>query len=189
MEITAWTILEARTYVPMAEKVAFVEHAAGKCRNAVQIAANGSEQTKALPDMFMVNAERKARYKMGALVKMYLLMDFDGAESDPYLPSWDDYDRFGESHLINQIERLKTDKEVGSRCSDLLQDFRSLEKMLNAEVYGMLHVQNDPVTRFLAYLQSSTTPESLQKLKMEAEALQQQIQDYVKGREGQHDNA
>lgn len=182
MEINASTMKKIRTYVPVAEKVLFVESVAGKCVNAVQVGARDDVRSDALPTMYMENAERKARYMMGALLMLYLGVDFDGAGGDPYLPSWDDYDRFAGDHILNQIERLKTDVNVRGRCFDLLQDYRLLEKMLNAEVYGRLQVQNDPVSRLLAYMQTAVTPEYMNELAGELRNAQSKLISYTEGR-------
>lgn len=182
-------IFRARSYLPMAQKREFVERVAPKCVNLVSLGAaeNGEKQNVMLPDMHMENTERKARFLMGALVKLYLKIDFDGAEGDPDLLSWDDYDRFAGNHVINQIERMKSDRDVRDKCFDLLQDYRVLEKMLNTEVYGMLQVQNDPLTRFLAYMQMTTTPENIRKMQEQTEKLQAELQSYAKEREKTHE--
>lgn len=182
MDFTISQIKQARTYVPMSEKVAFVEHAAARCRVQVQVGAENDTQSKALPNMYMENTERKMRYMMGALLKLYMGVDFEGAENDPYLLSLADYDRYGSAHILNQIERMKTEADVRARCFDLLQDYRALEKMLNAEIYGMLQVQNDPITRFLAYNQTLMTPEYMNELAQDLSNAKNELAAYLVSR-------
>lgn len=186
--LTRDDILRAKSYMPMAEKVRFAEKAAAGSRNVVRVGAKDADGKEfSLPAMRAENTERKMRYMMGALVKKYLCMDFDGAENDPDLPAWDDYDRFGESHLINQIERMKADKDVRDKCFDILQDYRTLEKMVNTELYSTMQVENDPVTRFLAYMQSSMSPENMQRMQREAENVRKELERYLKERDPSHE--
>lgn len=65
--------------------------------------------------------------------------------------------------MLNQIERMKSVPALRNAAFDLLQDYKMLEKMLNTEVYNMLRVMNDPVTRFSNAMQAQTSPEAMQK--------------------------
>ena len=150
--LTKETLLAARDYVPLAEKEAWVDEAAAACVDALKI----SGEAGAMPDMYMANAGRKSRWLMGALTGLYLPLrgkDETGALSA------EDYDRYAGSHLLNQIERWKSDAETRNKCFDLLSDFRDLEKRLNGQLIALLGVQNDSVVR-----QSLALSEEMAKL-------------------------
>ena len=188
-KLNAQDVERARSYVPMAEKAAFAERVSSKCRYAVHLGVqDNGNPVGAIPDMHMENTEKKTRYMMGALVKLYLNGEFAGVEDDELLPSLDEYDQMAGAHLLNQIERLKGDKSVRDKCFDLMQDYRTLEKIVNAELYSTLQVENDPVSRLLAFLQTATTPEKMQELTRQAEAVKTEMDAYIKERESRHEN-
>lgn len=188
-KITEKDMEKARSYVPMAEKINFSHRVADKCRLAVKMGYSDAEQSGTLPDMFMENTEKKVRFLLGALVKLYLGGSFDGAEDEDLLLSQDDFDRAAQNHLLNQIERLKSEKNVRNKCFDLLQDYKLLEKMANAELYATLQVQNDPASRLIAFFQTATAPGSIRKLQDEAEKIKGEVAAYLKERETDHAEA
>lgn len=162
--ITETDFKEAVTYVPIMDKDAFVQHAAGGCIDRVEITVDGdTESTSQMPPFYKDSLERKNRYMMGALVKFYLKKDYEPVGEDPWLMAADDYDRWAGGHVLNQIERMKSVPALRNAAFDLLQDYKMLEKMLNTEVYNMLQVMNDPVTRFSNAMQAQTSPEAMQK--------------------------
>ena len=57
--VTQETLQNANDFMPLEQKTAFASLVAEKCRNAVQIAARDDTQSKALPSMYMENAELK----------------------------------------------------------------------------------------------------------------------------------
>ena len=181
VRVTPKMIAEANSYLPIALKAEVAEKVANRCRNAIWIGAESEkqEESERLPTMYAENAELKARFLLGTLAKAYLRIEFDGANDEEYLLSRDDYDRLAGSHLLNQIERMKSDKEARDKCFDILQDYKALEKMANAELYGTLQVQNDPVNRFIAYMQASSSPEALEQAKSDLERLRDEITQYA----------
>lgn len=167
---------EAATYIPIMDKAAFVQHAAGACIDRVEITVDGdTEGTSQIPPFYKDSVERKSRYMMGALVKLYLKKEFEPVGDDEWLMSADDYDRWAGGHILNQIERMKSVPSLRNASFDILQDYKILEKMLNTEVYNMIQVMNDPVTRLISTMQMQTTPEAMQKSIAELNALKQQL--------------
>lgn len=139
-------LLNARTYLPLAEKMAFVNENAPKCFDRLQISAGDD----AMPPMFMENTALKSRYLMYALTAMYLGFAVDTEPEDDAegtLLTEEGYDFYAGSHIFSQIERFKSDAELRDRCFDLLSDYRDLEQRMNAQIAGLLAVQNDPVMR------------------------------------------
>lgn len=167
---------DAGTYVPVMVKDSFVRYAAARCIDRVEITVAGDGESKTqTPPFYKDSVERKNRYMMGALVKLYLKMDYEPVENDDWLMSADDYDRWAGGHILNQIERMKSVPNLRNAAFDLLQDYKALEKMLNTEVYNMLQVMNDPVTRFLASMQAQATPEAMQQNLEELGRLKEQF--------------
>ena len=170
--MTKERVLGARDYLPLAEKNAWVGHAAERCFSALKIEAQGN----AMPDMYMPNQAKKSRYLLGALAGNYLgLKESDGAafeETDDALLTEESYDLLAGSHLLNQLERWKSDAEARNKCFDLISDFRELEKRLNAEISSLLSVQNDTVIRqsMATEADMKQIPEILEKLKELREA-------------------
>lgn len=186
--ITEDVIKAARDYVPMAEKKAFVDEVVAQCISVVSVTATIGDEDNTLPPMFKEDSFTKARYMMGAFVKMYLGVEFEPVEDTVYLMAQDDYDRWAGGHVFNQIERLKrTDPETKAKCFDLMQDFKALEKLLNAEIYAFLNIQNDFLVRLLAHIQSTTSPDGLSETLASLNDLQKQIDDYIKDTEHDED--
>lgn len=168
----------AESYVPIAKKVDFVNHCAQRCFDRLGITAeDGAKPISSLPPMWKENVELKSRYIMGGLLKLYLKQNPQTEDGDEWLVSRETYDEWGKLHILNLIERTKSNAALRDKCFDLLQDYKALEKMLNTEVYGMLAVMNDSVSRAIAQIESSITPESL---KQTTAALEESKREYEK---------
>ena len=61
-----------KTYIPLAEKLAFAEYCGSRCFDRMEIHASDGGENVPMPPMYKENAGLKMRYLMGALVKMYL---------------------------------------------------------------------------------------------------------------------
>ena len=138
--LTADILKKAKTYLPIAEKMAFASEYAPRCFDRLQI-TNGEEQ---MPPMYMENTGLKSRYLMYALVIKYLRIDCVETESDALLTEAE-YDRF--AHILQQLDRFKRDKDVQNIAYDLVADYYDLDKRFNSQVRGLLEVQNDTVMR------------------------------------------
>lgn len=144
--LTKNMMLSARTYLPLAEKMTFVNENAPKCFDRLQISAGDD----AMPPMYMENTALKSRYLMFALLVKYfhLLVNVETENEKPgELLAEEDFDYFAGGHIFSQIERFKSDAALRDRCFDLLNDYRDLERRMNAQISGLLAVQNDPVMR------------------------------------------
>lgn len=165
MELTVTNLRNARTYIPLAEKEAWVAENAPKCFDVLRV----SDGDKALPNMYQINTGIKSRFLMGALVWKYLGYHLEGQEDsgDPDLMSEKEYDIWGAYHILNELERWKRDSEVRNICFDLLADYHDLEKRFSAALNSLLAVQNDPVIRRTQYDAESMKqlPEILEQIK------------------------
>lgn len=176
-KLTEEGLLAARDYVPLMEKAAFAAECAGRCFDRMEVRVGGGE---VIP-YFKENVERRSRYLMGGLVRLYFQADFEPVEGETYLMAADDYDRWAGGHIFNQIDRMKgRSPALRDKAFDLLADYRDTEKMLKTEIYGLLQAMNDPVSRFQDAAAQSMTPEAMKKamaelgeVKREFEALRQ----------------
>lgn len=161
--LTKEMLLAARTYLPIGEKEAFVSETAPKCFDRLQITNNDD----AMPPMYMENTGIKSRYLMAAFVGKYLGIGFTGEKEDKTLMTDAEYDKYAGSHLLNQIERLKSDNACRDRCFDLLADYRDLEKRMGAQIHGLMDVQNDTVLRqtMMAKADMAALPELLEEIR------------------------
>lgn len=162
---------QARDYVPLMEKAAFVDACAGGCFDRMELRV-GIDKT--IP-YYKENVERRSRYLMGALVRLYLRQEFETVGDEAYLMAADDYDRWAGGHILNQIERRKTNPAMRNHAFDLLFDYRELEKMLKTEIYSMLQAMNDPVGRMIDEMGKSMTPEVLQNSLRELKSVQKEL--------------
>lgn len=179
------TIMNARTYVPLMEKARYLDDVSNYCFEKLEIHADRDGENVAIPPMYKENTLLKSRYMMGALAKLYLNIAFDPVEGTEFLMSADDYDRWAGSHVLNQIERMKQKGgEVKDRIFDLLQDYKDLEKRLNAEVYSLCNVMNDPCHRLMLMLESQTTPESMMQAAEELKGVKEELEKYKAERKG-----
>ena len=181
MESIEKIMQEAETYVPISKKAEFVHYCAERCFDKLNItAASGNDTLSAMPPMWKENSELKARYMMGGLLKLYLKQEAQTDENDEWLLTEQQYDRWAAAHILNQIERMKSNASLRDKCFDLLQDYKTLEKMLNTEVYGLIRAMNDSVSRIIAQIQASTTPESMKNAMAQLEQSKKDYEKYMK---------
>lgn len=180
IKLTKEKLLSMRDYVPLAEKMKFIAEAADGCFDRMELKISGGAESMPMPPMYKDNTSIKSRMLMGAFVKLYLEAGFETEGENPWLMSVADYDRFCGSHIFNQIERMKAEGgEVRDKAFDVLSDWRDLEKRFNTEVYNMMQVMNEPVSRIMMAMQMQTTPEAMQGLKEELESVKKELDSYA----------
>lgn len=174
---------DARDYVPTDEKARFIGECAHRCFDPMQITTGAAE---ALPTMYKENTALKENYLLSALLRLYLGIEAEAedGEKDEWKLHPAEFDKWASLHLLNQIERAKSDAELKNKCFDLLQDYKTLEKRMNAEIYGLLSAMNDPVTRAIATVQSISTPEYVQGLQDELMDVQKKLTEYQEQKNG-----
>lgn len=157
--ITKEMMLNARDYLPLAQKEEWAQSCAEKCIDHLAITVGEEE----MPPMYAVNTGLKSRYLMSALIGFYFNKEFDSDDAPMSVAS---YDEWAEAHPLNQIERLKADASLRDKCFDLLSDYKDLEKRLASRIGSFLTVQNDPVLRQSQYTasQMKEIPALLEKL-------------------------
>lgn len=173
----------AVSYVSMRDKEEFIKDVSPGCFDKMEI---GTENGDPLPPFYKESAVRKHRYMTAALMKLYLHLPVDLVEDGgPWDITDETYEAASRSFLISQLERIKkrtADKELQDKIYDLLADYKLLEKLLNAECYGMLPAMNDTVSRFQMMMSAQTTPEAMEALLKATEEMKRELEEYKAGR-------
>ena len=100
---------------------------------------------------------------MSVLLMEYLKVTIPDDFSDK------DYDRYASSHILNQLERFKSNAELKDKVFDLLNDYRDFKKILDTEIFNEKEVRNDSVERLSAAISIVSNPENIAKMKDELE--------------------
>ena len=74
-------LMGARDYVPLMEKAAFTAECAGRCFDRMEVKVGDGSS---IP-YYKENVERRSRYLMGALAKLYFREEFEPVEGETYL--------------------------------------------------------------------------------------------------------
>ena len=174
---------EWKTYIPLLEKQKIAGHiAAGSLVRYHSTVDYGGEE---LFDAAITaeDVPTRWRYMMGVLFKFYLRIDFDPVEGEDYLMAADDYDRAASAHILNVLERMKSDAAARDKVFDLLRDYKDLERMVSVELSAQLAARNDILPRILQVLTQTATPAALAnlqemegKLGEEAKRLSERVQ-------------
>lgn len=171
----------AIAYVPIAEKQSWVGDVVVRCFDPINIAAvSGVDE---MPPMYKENTFQRVKYLAGALLKLYLCEDFAPvSEDDPWMMPDDTYDFFCADKPLAQIERIRRmskDNAVKDKCFNLIQDYKDLREMLNNEIHGLMRAMNDTLSRFQMLMEAQTTPEYVEKLTQEINAVQNELAEYA----------
>lgn len=177
-----------RAYMPLMKKAAFVERAASRCFDRLEVGYHGDGMDLPLAPMYKENPQLPARYLMGVLVKFYLGESFEGVEEDPELMSADDYDRWVLADPLGQLVRWKS-TNAGERemAATLLRDYHDLEKRFYREIAALLQVMNDPLGRLFYVLDryNQTGPDAWEKGVEDLKKVRDELEAYRKEKEGQ----
>lgn len=161
IELTEDMILAANDYVPIVQKYEMAQAIAQECVAHAKMNMQREDGTvKALPDRVQEAQLKTNLYLMGVLAKHYLKIPYEGMDDmmgqNPYyglqMPA-NIYDQFAASHVMNQLEQMKTCKAVKDKVYNILYDYRKFQRMLNAEIEIVVGHQNDVVWRMLAAME------------------------------------
>lgn len=173
-EITEKMMEEASTYIPLMLKEAISASYAYACvretqdirefakalnEEAEQFDPN-EEDLFGIPPTYCENTQMKSRVLMGIVLSSYLHIK---SSKDDILCSIDEYDDWAGAHIMNQIERFKTNAKYKSKAFDILSDYKDMERRLNAAIYAVCKDLNDPCARIvktIAYLSSEEAMEN-----------------------------
>ena len=173
--ITEETINNGVSYALCELKEKFVEDVYMKCLNRVDVNLDDSGNAP-MPYMYMENTFLKSRYLMTALAKFYLRMDVETEDGDMWLMTRNEYDRFGVSHVIGQLNRFRNNNpDLKDKVFDLLRDYSDLERRLSNAIRSGLTVMNDPTNRIFQKITMDVSEEALASQKEQLEDLKKQF--------------
>ena len=173
--ITEETINNGVSYALCEVKEKFVEDVYMKCLNRVDVNLDDSGNAP-MPYMYMENTFLKSRYLMTALAKFYLRMDVKTEDGDMWLMTRNEYDRFGASHVIGQLNRFRNNNpDLKDKVFDLLRDYSDLERRLSNAIRSGLTVMNDPANRIFQKITMDVSEEALASQKEQLEDLKKQF--------------
>ena len=173
--ITEETINNGVSYALCELKEKFVEDVYMKCLNRVDVNLDDSGNAP-MPYMYMENTFLKSRYLMTALAKFYLRMNVETEDGDMWLMTRNEYDRFGASHVIGQLNRFRNNNhELKDKVFDLLRDYSDLERRLSNAIRSGLTVMNDPANRIFQKITMDVSEEALASQKEQLEDLKKQF--------------
>jgi hypothetical protein len=183
----------ARTYMPLETKKVLAETIADKCVkpmarlkwDGIHIrprgegeTANGHDPT-ALPDLMEEDVALKLRLLQNVLLGYYF--DIELNENPEAEQVYEQYDYYAGGHLLNQIERFKSDRDVKNAAFDLMEDFREFRKMVDTIIYNYKMNANDPLKRFDAMLTVFSTPENIRAMVNELQKAGDEMEKKIKG--------
>lgn len=182
-------ILSANSYLPLEVKEALTRLMARLCIEKTSDVEAG--ELLPTPPLWRENRMRRQQFLMGVLAGTYLKKDYKngkmtvenggGRKSKQdinYLMSIEDFDLWGESHVMNQLERLKRSKTKGvaDGVFDILQDFRVFENMLLGAIRDELEAHNNSIDRVKKIVQLLGNQGAFEGLMAEFEKLKAEIE-------------
>lgn len=180
--LTPEMVEKADSYVKTADKERFINFAAPRCIDKIEVTAGDGASRQAFPNSYKVNEQRKRRYMMGAFLKLYIHQEFQPVENDPWIIDETEYDMWSGGHVFNQMDRMKKRGDVlRDKAFDILEDYNNLRRYLNYEIEQMLLVMNDPCTRLMNMMQMQTTPEYIEEQVEQLKTITSEIDKYKNG--------
>lgn len=178
--ITIEDVKKARSYMPVANKEAISRLMA---KLIVRVVENDAAQSaNPLPPMRVEDRIRRLQVLHGVLAGWYFggeyekerlqYKDDDGNTRDREIAmvmSMDALDKWLEGHPMNQLERLKKEKQIANKVYDILYDFKAFELMLNGAIREEMDMENDPALRIAQVLSMQTTPDTMREIMKMAE--------------------
>lgn len=167
-ELTKELLAKAKTYMPLAEKTIYAELIARKSLKAIK-PLQDKEDIKTfllVPSVVGEDLNIKEQCLLNVLLSHYFNIK---------LPQMNNkiYDKYMGSHILNQLERYKSDPEYKTKAFDILTDFKLIKKMVDAEIYNFKTKENDFLERFMKGLslfsldKMTNDPEYLKKMQEE----------------------
>ena len=163
--ITPEMLEKASDYIPLLERQEMLESIARVCVVKVKMEVNltGSTETVSMPERYQEHRIMTKMCLMGVLALKYLHVDYDGDDRSLQMPA-NIYDQWAGSHVLNQIEKLKSDKTVGEKAFRILKDYRDFCNDLYREIDILLGHQNDVVYRLMDAMNASIRQTALEAL-------------------------
>lgn len=174
-QLTEEIIKNADTYIPLVKKTVSAKQFAEKCIEKVEM----KYKDEILPPMYKENVQMRMLYGMNILLAAYLkVFDKEDFKSS-------DYDEWGGTAVLNQLNRFKSSKdaEVRDKAYDILDDYREFYGMLGKEINALLATKNDLMYRALAYFDGKMTPEYFEQSLKDLRDVQEEALEYISSRD------
>lgn len=170
--LTEEMLRAAHDYIPLSEMAFLAASIAPNCLKKSKTAEQNQKGIEflALPTIWVHDPEMKELWKMKIFLDKYLNIQTPDDFSDK------NYDKFGEAHIFNQLERFKANAELKDKVFNILGNLKKFEKMLNTEIDNEKEVRNDPVARLTAAISIVSNPENIKKMKEELERTADEFQ-------------
>lgn len=167
--ITEKDILGADSYIGISTKEVHTRAIAFACLEPVRVEMD--DDGNVLPTMFRENKKIKAQYLMGVLATL-LKRPFESeklksGEELTGCMAEAEYDRWAQSHVMNQLERLKKalkNSEAVNKLFDLLYEYKAIELMLTGAIKDELEVRNDPFNRAMQWFTLSAADAGVKEI-------------------------
>ena len=180
--ITPEIVKNATDYIPLMKKQEMAETIAQKCIVKVLMKytekGDGTDSVP-MPDRYQEYHMYTNLYLMGVLAHEYLHIPYEGDGTGKEIIDYENlkmpanvYDQWGASHVLNQLEQMKTDRELREKVFDLLNDFKDFRWMLAHEIDILLGHNNDVVTRMMQAIGASIKEMAADSVHELGEALQ-----------------
>lgn len=180
--ITPEIVKNATDYIPLMKKQEMAETIAQKCIVKVLMKytekGDGTDSVP-MPDRYQEYHMYTNLYLMGVLAQEYLHIPYEGDGTGKELIDYENlkmpanvYDQWGASHVLNQLEQMKTDRELREKVFDLLNDYKDFRWMLAHEIDILLGHNNDVVTRMMQALGASIKEMAADSMQELGETLQ-----------------
>ena len=185
--ITEEIILNADKYIPISTKSVLARTFAEDCISEVKISVDNAEGSDVLPPRYQENPKMKSLYGMMTLLSNYLHVLKPDENGDITFDA-SDFDELGSSCIMNQLDRMKSSKniDVRNKVYDILDDYREFYRMLGVEIAALVANKNDPLSRFLEYFKMSITPDMVKDV---IEAFSDSMKEIAEYKENQEDAA
>ena len=164
--ITEEMLKNAVDYIPLGRKVALAKVIASHCIVRSKTADQNQKGVEflALPTLWVEDLETKRLYEMSMLLSEYLKVNIPENFTDK------EYDHYASAHILNQLERFKSNALLKDKVFDILDDYRDLKKFLDTEIFNETKVRNDTADRLSAAISIVSNPENIEKMKSELDA-------------------
>lgn len=180
--ITPEIVKNATDYIPLMKKQEMAETIAQKCIVKVLMKytekGDGTDSVP-MPDRYQEYHMYTNLYLMGVLAHEYLHIPYEGDGTGKEIIDYENlkmpanvYDQWGASHVLNQLEQMKTDRELREKVFDLLNDYKDFRWMLAHEIDILLGHNNDVVTRMMQALGASIKEMAADSMQELGETLQ-----------------
>ena len=180
--ITPEIVKNATDYIPLMKKQEMAETIAQKCIVKVLMKytekGDGTDSVP-MPDRYQEYHMYTNLYLMGVLAHEYLHIPYEGDGTGKEIIDYENlkmpanvYDQWGASHVLNQLEQMKTDRELREKVFDLLNDYKDFRWMLAHEIDILLGHNNDVVTRMMQAIGASIKAMAADSMQELGEALQ-----------------